>query len=208
MTREWKAPGVRKVIRRWKIKVTFEGRPWSMSSRIAYSKKSHPDNSRPKTWVRESSACRIESRALKPALWSSPLNGWGRRANRLFTLAWILGAVSSSRICCRRSGSPQESSPLSSADGLDEGVADRPHQRSGGHLGPTILFQEGRHSATRLQPPLIEAQIQPIDASDIQRLPIAQQLTEALSRHDRRPRLTLGLHTSPPLHAATNGTEP
>ena len=89
---------------------------------------------------------------------------------------------------------------------LDEGMAHRPHQRGRGHLGTAVLLEERRHPGTGLQSGLVEVQIQAVDPLDIQRDFLFEQLTDGLSYHDCRPRLTFWLCATPPPCAATNGS--
>ena len=61
ITRVRNRPGVRLVTRRSKMSWTWSGRPMSRFSRMTSSKKTRPVTGRSSTWVRENSACRIES---------------------------------------------------------------------------------------------------------------------------------------------------
>jgi hypothetical protein len=92
------------------------------------------------------------------------------------------------------------------ADGPHEGMTHGAHECGRGHLGTAMMFEEGRHAASALQHRLVQIQIQAIDPFHIQRDLLCQQLPHGLSYHACRPRLTLRLYATPPLHAATNGS--
>ena len=91
-------------------------------------------------------------------------------------------------------------------DRLDIGMTHRTHQRGRGYLGTTMSFEEGRDPRTGLQHGLVQIQIHPVDSFDIQCYLLCEQLTDGLSYHDCRPRLTFWLYATPPLRAATNAS--
>lgn len=65
-------------------------------------------------------------------------------------------------------------------DRLHEGVADRGHEDRRGDLGTAMDLVEVGHPAAGLQPRLIQVEIQPVDAFEVQRNPIVQQLCDSL----------------------------
>src|SRR6478672_649754 len=104
MTRVRKLPGVALVTPRSKISCTCLGRPISRFSRITSSKKILPLTGRSRTWVNDSSACRIEIWYRYPACRSRAGKGWGSWRSHFRRSASILSADNALQIACSRFG--------------------------------------------------------------------------------------------------------
>ena len=119
MTRVRNRPGVARgplrMIRRAKISPTWSGRPMSRLSRISCSKKIRPVTGASSTWVRENSACSMETSYRYPAAVSSAVNGHGKIAIHLAARSQMTVSSKESQIACTAAVSSTAANPLSSA---------------------------------------------------------------------------------------------